>query len=251
MLYLGALPSAFRLRDLLKQAFVSFSQYLGMETQMRSCDTTNSVCPQGLSQVASLCADKIMKFANGTRTAGYVSYCNMDWAMLCSYKLIICWVIPLCFGLWFLVLYCYVKGTWAKAKGLGPRTKGHGSRTKEQGTNTSSVLDYPQFDYGFVTAIHRRCCRMVLADGACGLEKEICLRNKRIIDVALICRRVGSKRVKVLSSRKRRCSDHSSSCRQEALLQITTFVLHACICSCYFYCGVRACDESEYIDPCE
>jgi len=69
MLYLGALPSAFRLRDLLKQAFVSFSQYLGMETQMRSCDTTNSVCPQGLSQVASLCADKIMKFGNGTRIA--------------------------------------------------------------------------------------------------------------------------------------------------------------------------------------
>ena len=72
---------------------------------MRSCDTTNSVCPQGLSQVASLCADKIMKFANGTRTAGYVSYCSMDWAMLCSYKLIICWVIPLCVGLWFLVFY--------------------------------------------------------------------------------------------------------------------------------------------------
>ena len=136
MLYVGALPSAFCLRDLLKQAFVSFSHYLGMETQMRSCDTTNSVCPQGLSQVASLCADKIMKFANGTRTAGYVSYCSMDWAMLCSYKLIICWVIPLCFGLWFLVLYCYVKETWAKAKEQGTNTKGHGSRTKEQGTNT-------------------------------------------------------------------------------------------------------------------
>ena len=66
--------------------------------EVASCDTTNSVCPQGFSQVASLCADKIMKFANGTRTAGYVSYGSMDWAMLCSYKLIICWVIPLCFG---------------------------------------------------------------------------------------------------------------------------------------------------------
>ena len=72
---------------------------------MRSCDTTNSVCPQGLSQVASLCADKIMKFGNGTRTVGYVSYFSMDWAILCFYKLIICWVIPLCFGLWFLVFY--------------------------------------------------------------------------------------------------------------------------------------------------
>ena len=150
-----------------------------------------------------------------------------------------------------MVLFCYVKGTWAKAKGLGPRTKGHGSRTKEQGTNTSSVLDHPQFYYGFVTAIHRRCCRMVLADGACGFEKEICPRNKRIIDVALICRRVGSKRVKVLSSRKRIFYDHLSSCRQEALLQRTTFVLHACICSYFCYSGVRACDESEYIDHCE
>ena len=60
-MYLGALPSAFRLRDLLKQAFATFSHDLGMETQMRPCDTTNSVCPQGLSQVASLCADKIKK----------------------------------------------------------------------------------------------------------------------------------------------------------------------------------------------
>ena len=77
------------------------------------------------------------------------------------------------------------------------------------------------------------------------------MRNKRIIYVALICRRVGSKRAKALSSRKRRCYDHLSSCRQEALLQRTTFVLHACFCSCYFDCGVRASDESEYIDPCD
>ena len=36
----------------------------------------------------------------------------------------------------------------------------------------SSVLDYPQFYYGFVEAIHRRSCWMLLADGACGLEKR-------------------------------------------------------------------------------
>ena len=76
------------------------------------------------------------------------------------------------------------------------------------------------------------------------------MHKKRIIDVALACRRVGSKRVKVLSSCKRICYDHLSSCRQEALLQRTTFVLNACICSCFFYSGVRASDESEYIDPC-
>ena len=80
--------------------------------------------------------------------------------------------------------------------------------------------------------------------------KNVSWRSKRIIDVALICRRVGSKRAKALSSRKRIFYDNLRSCRQEALLQITTFVLHACICSCSFYYGVRASDESEYIDHC-
>ena len=94
----------------------------------------------------------------------------------------------------------------------------------------------------------------MLLDGIGGwclwTRTRVCLRKKRVIDVALACRRVGSKRVKVLSSCKRICYDHLSSCRQEALLQRTTFVLNACICSCLFYSGVRASDESECIDPC-
>ena len=68
---------------------------------MRSCDTTNSVCPQGLSQVASLCADKIMKFGNGTRTVGYVSYCSMDWAIYISLLYVGLSLSVLDFGFWF------------------------------------------------------------------------------------------------------------------------------------------------------
>ena len=101
----------------------------------------------------------------------------------------------------------------------------------------SSVLDYPQFYYGFVEAIHQRCFWMALADGACGHEQKVCMHKTRIIDVALACRRVGLKRVKVVSSCNIIFYDHFSSCRQEALLQRTTFVLNAyiCGCSCLFW----------------
>jgi hypothetical protein len=91
---------------------------------------------------------------------------------------------------------------------------------------------------------------MVLADVGCGIEKEVLMHKKRIIDVALACRRVGSKRVKVLSSCKRIVYDHLSSCRQEVLLQRTTFVLNAYICCCFSNFSLRASDEGEYIDPC-
>ena len=79
----------------------------------------------------------------------------------------------------------------------------------------SSVLDYRLFYYGFLEAIHQRCFWMVLADVGGGNENEVCMHNKQIIDVAFACRRVGSKRVKVLSSCKRLCYNNLSSCRQE------------------------------------
>ena len=59
---------------------------------------------------------------------------------------------------------------------------------------------------------------MVLADVGGGNENEVCMHNKQIIDVAFACRRVGSKRVKVLSSCKRLCYNHLSSCRQDVLV---------------------------------
>ena len=114
----------------------------------------------------------------------------------------------------------------------------------------SSVLDYRQSYDGFVETIHQRCFWKVLADVGCGNEKEVCMHKKRIIDVALACRRVGSKRVKVLSSCKRICYDHLSSCRQEVLLRRTTFLLNAYIFCCFSNFGPRASDEGEYIDPC-
>ena len=60
-----------------------------------------------------------------------------------------------------------------------------------------SVLDYRQFYHAFVGPIHQRCFSMVLADVGCGFEKEVCMHRKDITNVALACRRVGSKRVKV------------------------------------------------------
>ena len=46
----------------------------------------------------------------------------------------------------------------------------------------SSVLDYRQFYYGVVKAIHQRCFWMVLADGACGHEKKyVCTRNELLM----------------------------------------------------------------------
>ena len=81
------------------------------------------------------------------------------------------------------------------------------------------------------------------------MKKEVGMHKKRIIDVALACRRVGSKRVKVLSSCKRICYNHLSSCRQEVLLQRITFVLNADICCCFCNFSFRASDEGEHFDP--
>ena len=114
----------------------------------------------------------------------------------------------------------------------------------------SSVLDYRQFYYGFVRGVSTNDVsgwywRMLVVE-----MKKVCMHKKRIIYVALACRRVGSKRVKVLSSSKRICYDHSRSCRQEVLLQRTTFVLNAYICCCFSNVSLRASDKGEYIDPC-
>ena len=62
--------------------------------------------------------------------------------------------------------------------------------------------------YGFLEVIHQRCFWMVLADVGGGNEHEVCMHKKQIIDVAFACRRVGSKRVKVLSSCKRLFYNH-------------------------------------------
>ena len=64
----------------------------------------------------------------------------------------------------------------------------------------SSVLDYRQLYFRFLEAILQQCFWMVLADVGGGNENEVCMHKKEIIDVAFACRRVGSKRVKVLSS---------------------------------------------------
>ena len=94
----------------------------------------------------------------------------------------------------------------------------------------SSVLDYRHFYFRFLEAILQLCFLMVLADVGGGNENEVCMHKKHIVDVAFVCRRVGSKRVKVLSDCKRLFYNHLSSCRQDVLLQRSAFVLNAYIC---------------------
>ena len=94
----------------------------------------------------------------------------------------------------------------------------------------------------------------VLADVGYANDRKVCIHKKRVCDAALACRRVGLKRVKVLYFSKIRCYDHLTSYRQEALLQRSTFVLNAYLYYVVFFknnFGVRAYDESEYIDPCD
>ena len=78
-----------------------------------------------------------------------------------------------------------------------------------------------------------------------------CIHKKRVCDVALACRRVGSKRVKALSSSKTLFYDKNISYRQNVLLQDRTFVLNSYILCCIYNVGARAYDESEYLDPCD
>ena len=110
----------------------------------------------------------------------------------------------------------------------------------------SSVLDYSIFC--FWEAIVQQCFWIVLADVGGGNENEVCMHNTHIMDVAFACRRVGSKRVKVLSSCKRLFYNHLSSCRQAVLLQRSTFVLNVYICCCFCTFSFRAYDEGEYIE---
>ena len=65
-----------------------------------------------------------------------------------------------------------------------------------------SLLDSHSFYYGFLETMHQRCFYKVLADVGYASDRKLGIHKKRVCDVALACRRVGSKRVKVLSSFK-------------------------------------------------
>ena len=65
-----------------------------------------------------------------------------------------------------------------------------------------SLLDYHSFYDGVLETMHQRCFFKVLADVGYANARQLCIHKKRVCDVALACRRVGSKRVKVLSSSK-------------------------------------------------
>ena len=62
-----------------------------------------------------------------------------------------------------------------------------------------SLLDYHSCYYGFLETMHQRCFYKVLADVGYANDTQLVIHKKRVCDVALACRRVGSKRVKVLS----------------------------------------------------
>ena len=114
-----------------------------------------------------------------------------------------------------------------------------------------SLLDYHSFYYGFLETINRRCFYKVLADVGYANDRKLCIHKKRVCDVALACRRVGSKRVKVLSSVKQICYDDLSAYRQEVVT--TKYICVECIyiCCCFYNVGVRAYYESEYLDQCD
>ena len=61
-----------------------------------------------------------------------------------------------------------------------------------------SFLDYHSFYYGFLETMHQRCFYEVLADVGYANDRKLGIHKKRVCDVALACRRVGSKRVEVL-----------------------------------------------------
>ena len=63
-----------------------------------------------------------------------------------------------------------------------------------------SMFDYYVFYVCFLSSMHDRCFVKVLADVGYAKDNMVCVRKKPVSDVALPCRRVGSKRVKVLLS---------------------------------------------------
>ena len=77
--------------------------------------------------------------------------------------------------------------------------------------------------------MHDRCVVKVFADVCYAKDSMVCIRKKPVSDVALACRRVGSKRVKALSSSKTIFYDKIISYRQKVLLQRRTFVLNSYI----------------------
>ena len=68
-----------------------------------------------------------------------------------------------------------------------------------------SVFDYYWFHDGFFGRMHDIFVFKVLADVGYANDRMVCIHTKRVCDVALACRRVGSKRVKALSSSKTFC----------------------------------------------
>ena len=86
----------------------------------------------------------------------------------------------------------------------------------------------------FLETMHQRCFYKVLADVGYANDRKLCIHKKRVCDVALACRRVGSKRVKVLYYFTTVCYDNLSAYRQEVMLQRSTFLLNAYIYICIY-----------------
>ena len=61
-----------------------------------------------------------------------------------------------------------------------------------------SFRDYHSFYFCFLGTVHQRCFCKVLADVGYENYRKVGIHNKRVCDVALACRRVGSTQVKVL-----------------------------------------------------
>ena len=62
-----------------------------------------------------------------------------------------------------------------------------------------SVFDYYWCYDDCVASMHDIFVLKVLADVGYANDRMVCIHKKRVCDVALACRRVGSKRVKALS----------------------------------------------------
>ena len=79
----------------------------------------------------------------------------------------------------------------------------------------------------------------------------VCIRKTIISGAPLACRRVGSKRVKSVSSCKHKYYNKKVLFRQDVLLRNRTFVFNSNILCCLYNVGGRAYDGIEYLDPCE
>ena len=92
---------------------------------------------------------------------------------------------------------------------------------------------------------------LILAFGYDARKNMVCIRKTLISGAALACRRVGSKRVKSLSSCTTQFYKNNILFRQEVLLINRTFVLTSYMLCCLYNVGGRAYDDIAYLDPCD